>query len=56
MPEIGTSGSIGMGFTNFDPSRRKYGSRVQCRVGDRSQHRNRDGLVSISICWHATNS
>ena len=32
------------GITNLDPSRRKYGSRVQCRVGDRSQHRNRDGL------------
>ncbi len=33
-------------IANLDPSRRKYGSRVQCRVGDRSHHRNRDGLRS----------
>src|SRR5260221_5529564 len=33
-------------IANLDPSRRKYESRVQCRVGDRSHHRNRDGLRS----------
>jgi hypothetical protein len=33
-------------IANLDPSRRKYGSRVQCRVGDRSHHRNSDGLRS----------
>ncbi len=41
---VGRPVQIGMGVTNLDPSRRKYESRVQCRAGDRSEHRNRDGL------------
>jgi ParB-like chromosome segregation protein Spo0J len=39
-------------ITNLDPSRRKYGSRVQCRVGDRSQHKNRD-VLRPNLHWLA---
>jgi len=41
---------------SLPPTRRKYGSRVQCRVGGSVSTEIGMGFVPISICWHAMNS